>query len=144
MPPKMVMITDARQVFSGHFVPVKPTPLAEPEYVTHSSTFFNELGLSDELALDEKFRRYFLVISLLPMSLCVRLAGRLAMHCRFMAPNIPNNVHLVLAMGMAMVGRYLYLKEYQWTALGNAIERWWPDAVLPWCRRARSTTFKCA
>ena len=42
----------ARQVFSGHFVPVTPTPLAEPEYVTHSSTFFNELGLSDELALD--------------------------------------------------------------------------------------------
>jgi len=49
----------ARQVFSGHFVPVKPTPLAEPEYVTHSSTFFNELGLSDELALDEKFRQLF-------------------------------------------------------------------------------------
>ena len=43
----------ARQVFSGHFVPVKPTPLAEPEYVTHSSTFFKELGLSDELALNE-------------------------------------------------------------------------------------------
>ena len=49
----------ARQVISGHFVPVTPTPLAEPEYVTHSSTFFNELGLSDELALDEKFRRLF-------------------------------------------------------------------------------------
>lgn len=48
-----------RQVFSGHFVPVTPTPLAEPEYVTHSSTFFKELGLSDELALDEKFRRVF-------------------------------------------------------------------------------------
>jgi hypothetical protein len=47
----------ARQVFSGHFVPVTPTPLPEPEYVTHSSTFFNELGLSDELALDEKFRQ---------------------------------------------------------------------------------------
>ncbi len=49
----------ARQVFSGHYVPVKPTPLAEPEYVTHSSTFFNELGLSDELALDPKFRQVF-------------------------------------------------------------------------------------
>ena len=49
----------ARQVFSGHFVPVTPTPLAEPEYVTHSSTFFNELGLSDELALDAKFRQVF-------------------------------------------------------------------------------------
>ncbi len=49
----------ARQVFSGHFVPVTPTTLAEPEYVTHSSTFFKELGLSDGLAFDEKFRRVF-------------------------------------------------------------------------------------
>ena len=49
----------ARQVFSGHFVPVTPTPLPEPEYVTHSSTFFNELGLSDELALNAKFRQVF-------------------------------------------------------------------------------------
>jgi len=49
----------ARQVFSGHFVPVTPTPLPDPEYVTHSSTFFKELGLSDELALDEKFRQVF-------------------------------------------------------------------------------------
>lgn len=49
----------ARQVFSGHFVPVTPTPLAEPEYVTHSDTFFAELGLSDELAQNEKFRQVF-------------------------------------------------------------------------------------
>jgi uncharacterized protein YdiU (UPF0061 family) len=49
----------ARQVFSGHFVPVTPTPLAEPEYVTHSGTFFKELGLSDELAFDEQFRQVF-------------------------------------------------------------------------------------
>jgi len=49
----------ARQVFSGHFVPVTPTPLPEPEYVTHSSTFFNELGLSDELVLNAKFRQVF-------------------------------------------------------------------------------------
>ena len=48
-----------RQVFSGHFVPVSPTPLPEPEYVTHSSTFFNELGLSGELVNDAKFRQVF-------------------------------------------------------------------------------------
>uniref|UniRef100_UPI001E5A8C64 protein adenylyltransferase SelO n=2 Tax=Cyanothece sp. BG0011 TaxID=2082950 RepID=UPI001E5A8C64 len=48
-----------RQVFSGHFVPVTPTPLTEPEYVTHSGTFFQELGLSDDLALDGKFRQVF-------------------------------------------------------------------------------------
>ena len=45
----------ARQVFSGHFVPVTPTPLKNPEYVTHSSTFFNELGLNNELAFNAKF-----------------------------------------------------------------------------------------
>lgn len=49
----------ARQVFSGHFVPVTPTPIARPEYVSHSKTFFEELGLSDELALDEDFLRLF-------------------------------------------------------------------------------------
>jgi uncharacterized protein YdiU (UPF0061 family) len=48
-----------RQVFSGHYVPVKPTPLQEPEYVAHSSTFFAELGLSDELAHDAEFRSVF-------------------------------------------------------------------------------------
>lgn len=49
----------ARQVFSGHFVPVTPTPIPAPEYVTHSSTFFNELGLSDALVNDPKFCRIF-------------------------------------------------------------------------------------
>lgn len=49
----------ARQVFSGHFVPVTPTPLKKPEYVTHSSTFFNELGLNNELAFNEKFCKLF-------------------------------------------------------------------------------------
>ncbi len=49
----------ARQVFSGHFVPVAPTPLLEPEYVTHSSSFFNELGLSNELVFNKKFRQLF-------------------------------------------------------------------------------------
>ena len=48
-----------RQVFSGHYVPVQPTPLPEPEYVAHSSALFEELGLSEELAHDEGFRRLF-------------------------------------------------------------------------------------
>ena len=48
-----------RQVFSGHFVPVTPTPLEAPKYVSHSSRFFAELGLSNELALDESFQRVF-------------------------------------------------------------------------------------
>jgi uncharacterized protein YdiU (UPF0061 family) len=49
----------ARQVFSGHYVPVTPTPLPDPEYVTHSRTFFKKLGLSDALVNDAKFRRVF-------------------------------------------------------------------------------------
>lgn len=49
----------ARQVFSGHFVPVTPTPIAEPDYVSHSNAFFKELGLSDDLAFDESFIRIF-------------------------------------------------------------------------------------
>jgi uncharacterized protein YdiU (UPF0061 family) len=48
-----------RQVFSGHYVPVTPTPIAEPEYVAHSRTLFQELGLGDALAHDESFRRLF-------------------------------------------------------------------------------------
>jgi uncharacterized protein YdiU (UPF0061 family) len=48
-----------RQVFSGHYVPVTPTPLPAPELVAHSSTLFQELGLADGLARDEEFRRLF-------------------------------------------------------------------------------------
>jgi len=48
-----------RQVFSGHYVPVTPTALPAPEYISHSKSLFKELGLSHELALDEQFRRLF-------------------------------------------------------------------------------------
>ncbi|MCP9826932.1 YdiU family protein [Synechococcus sp. L2F] len=48
-----------RQVFSGHYVPVTPTPLPAPELVAHSSTLFNELGLSESLVHDDQFRRLF-------------------------------------------------------------------------------------
>lgn len=48
-----------RQVFSGHYVPVKPTPIENPEYVAHSHTLFRELGLADSLATTEDFTRMF-------------------------------------------------------------------------------------
>jgi uncharacterized protein YdiU (UPF0061 family) len=48
-----------RQVFSGHYVPVTPTPLPAPAYVAHSSPLFQELGLSEALAHDEAFLRLF-------------------------------------------------------------------------------------
>ncbi|GEA61087.1 protein adenylyltransferase SelO family protein [Vibrio comitans] len=48
-----------RQVFSGHYVPVKPTPIADPVYVGHSHEFFKELGLDDSLAIAPDFGRFF-------------------------------------------------------------------------------------
>jgi len=48
-----------REVFSGHYVPVTPTPIPAPTYVAHSSTLFQELGLSEELADDDRFSRLF-------------------------------------------------------------------------------------
>ncbi|MCT0206503.1 YdiU family protein [Synechococcus sp. CS-1332] len=48
-----------RQVFSGHYVPVTPTPLPAPEVVAHSSTLFDELGLGEALVHDDQFRRLF-------------------------------------------------------------------------------------
>ena len=48
-----------REVFSGHYVPVSPTAIADSEYIAHSEALFNELGLSQELARDEKFSRLF-------------------------------------------------------------------------------------
>ncbi|MFO0137237.1 MAG: protein adenylyltransferase SelO [Cyanobacteriota bacterium] len=48
-----------RQVFSGHYVPVTPTPLPAPRYVAHSSTLFSDLGLDEGLAHDEDFLRLF-------------------------------------------------------------------------------------
>ncbi len=49
----------SREVKSGHFVPVAPTPIAAPEYVSHSRGLFQELGLKDDLAHDAQFRRIF-------------------------------------------------------------------------------------
>ena len=48
-----------RQVFSGHYVPVTPTPIPAPQYLAHSKTLFNELGLSEGLVHDDGFRRLF-------------------------------------------------------------------------------------
>jgi uncharacterized protein YdiU (UPF0061 family) len=48
-----------RQVFTGHYVPVNPTPIDEPEYVAHSKNFFHELGFADSLAESADFVRLF-------------------------------------------------------------------------------------
>jgi uncharacterized protein YdiU (UPF0061 family) len=48
-----------RQVFSGHYVPVTPTAIENPEYITHSKDFFHELGFADDLAESADFMRMF-------------------------------------------------------------------------------------
>ncbi|KPQ01590.1 protein adenylyltransferase SelO family protein [Marinobacter sp. HL-58] len=48
-----------RQVFSGHYVPVRPTPIENPEYVAHSQHLFGELGFADSLAQSHDFVRMF-------------------------------------------------------------------------------------
>ena len=48
-----------RQVFSGHYVPVTPTPIKDPEYVAHSQAFFAELGFNESLVKTPDFMRIF-------------------------------------------------------------------------------------
>ena len=48
-----------RQVFSGHYVPVNPTPIENPEYITHSKQLFRDLGFADSLAESPDFMRMF-------------------------------------------------------------------------------------
>jgi len=50
---------EPRQVFSGHYVPVSPTAIEDPEYVMHSKTLFRELGFTDELAQSADFVSMF-------------------------------------------------------------------------------------
>lgn len=48
-----------RQVFSGHYVPVKPTPIENPEYVAHGRQLFRDLGFDEHLAQSDGFVRLF-------------------------------------------------------------------------------------
>ena len=48
-----------RQVFSGHYVPVNPTPIKNPEYIAHSKSLFDELGFDDSLAQSADFIKMF-------------------------------------------------------------------------------------
>ncbi len=48
-----------REVFSGHYVPVNPTPIENPQYIAHSKNFFAELGFADSLAESPDFVRMF-------------------------------------------------------------------------------------
>jgi len=50
---------EPRQVFTGHYVPVNPTPIKDPEYITHSKNFFRELSFSDSMAQSDDFVSLF-------------------------------------------------------------------------------------
>ena len=43
-----------RSVYSGHYVPVLPTAIRDPKYISHSKKLFKELGLSPDLIRDTK------------------------------------------------------------------------------------------
>lgn len=48
-----------REIFSGHYVSVKPTLIKEPIYISHSENFFKELGFSESLIKSDGFIKMF-------------------------------------------------------------------------------------
>lgn len=48
-----------REVLSGHYVPVTPMQIENPEYVVHSKHLFKELGFADSIAQSQDFARLF-------------------------------------------------------------------------------------
>ena len=48
-----------REVFSGHYVPVSPTAIKDPIYISHSINFFKELGFSETLINSDDFIKMF-------------------------------------------------------------------------------------
>lgn len=49
----------SREVFSGHYVPVIPTPIKDPIYIAHSKNFFKEIGFCDSLSQKNDFMKMF-------------------------------------------------------------------------------------
>lgn len=49
----------SREVFTGHYVPVSPTAIKEPIYISHSENFFKELGFSETLLKSNNFIKMF-------------------------------------------------------------------------------------
>ncbi len=50
---------DPREVKSGHYVLVNPTPIENPLYIAHSKALFRELGIADTLATSPEFMKMF-------------------------------------------------------------------------------------
>ena len=50
---------ESRQVRSGHYVKVLPTPLPKPKYIIHSKAMAETLGISEADVQSERFIRFF-------------------------------------------------------------------------------------
>ena len=50
---------ESRQVRSGHYVRLLPTPLPKPKYIIHSKAMATSLGISESDIQSEKFIRFF-------------------------------------------------------------------------------------
>ena len=48
-----------REVFSGHYVLVEPTPIKKPKYIIHSKILFDELGFENSLVKSDGFIKIF-------------------------------------------------------------------------------------
>ena len=113
-----------RQVYSGHYVPVRPTPIKDPEYISHSKNFFAELGLNDdspknEIFFEKSFRETFRK----PNFLFVKRAVPRAMLSQFMELNTPPNALFVREMATVMDAPSLFLKVFFKEKMGNATKR---------------------
>jgi hypothetical protein len=66
---------ESRQVRSGHYVKVLPTPLPRPKYVIHSADMAKTLGISEE---DVKSERY---VAWIRAKMCVCMCESLSRAC---------------------------------------------------------------
>ena len=108
-----------RQVFSGHYVPVTPTPLPNHEYIAHSD-LFEELGLSQDLAQDEQFSRLFsgdITVAKDPMRPFGWATGYAL--SIYGTENTLSNVLFGLEMAMGMDAPYLYSRVYLKVSAGR-------------------------
>lgn len=108
-----------RQVFSGHYVPVAPTPIENPEYVAHSKALFRELGLDDSLAQSADFMAMFSGDLTHVPEPCARSAGPPAMRCLSTAPNTISSARFRPVTATAMVARYLCWRRWPTASAGK-------------------------
>jgi len=100
-----------REIFSGHYVLVTPTPIKNPIYISHSQKFFEELGFSEALTNSEDFIKMFSGdmhnISKLTQNIGWATGYALSIY----GTEYYANVLFKLEMPTEMVEQYQYLKQ---------------------------------